>query len=115
MKGEKRTCTICNKDVEIVSETSHDDYDDQIMSCGHQSKRKPRASEESISLTEMVQSKVIEVRTIAQEGVPVLVSGPSGISKVASFSGFQGMINNTGQMVIDKLIINYSSRHRANF
>jgi len=82
--GEKRSCTKCNKEVEIVGETVHDDYDDQILSCGHSSKRTKRTNNESISLTERVQSDVIKIRTINEGGVPVLVSG--GISQVASFS-----------------------------
>lgn len=110
--GEKRPCTICNKEVEIIDEARHGNVVDQKLSCGHTPKRTIHTIEESLSLTEVVQGNAIKVQTIA-EGVPILVSGSSGVSQVVSFSGFQGTINNMGQMIINShdITVKYSPQH----
>jgi len=36
LKSKKKTrCATCNKTVEIVNYIPHEEYDDQIFSCGH--------------------------------------------------------------------------------
>jgi hypothetical protein len=34
-KIKKTRCATCNKTVEIVNHIPHEEYDDQIFSCGH--------------------------------------------------------------------------------
>jgi hypothetical protein len=52
----------------------------------------------------MVHSNVIKVQTIAEGGVPVRLSGSSGVSQVVSLSEFKGTINSIGQMIINAVI-----------
>lgn len=33
--GERKFCTICNKDVEIVKVIRNGNYEEQILSCDH--------------------------------------------------------------------------------
>lgn len=110
MIRQKRNCPICNKDVEITSIVADGEGNfREILSCTHTFKFANPHLDEAISISDMVKGEVVHVSTIA-EAVPVTVSGASGIPQFASFSGFQGLINNTGQIIIDKLVI-YSSQH----
>lgn len=76
--GEKRFCVKCNKDVEIINVIRHEDYEEQILSCGHTGRRVERELHEAISISDKVEANVIKVRTLT-EG-PILVSGESGTS-----------------------------------
>jgi hypothetical protein len=87
--GEKRFCVNCNKDVEIEKVIPHEDYDEQILSCGHTGRRKNRSlPPENVSLGEKLEANVIKFRTLT-EG-PILVSDNSGTS-IASGS-IQGIV-----------------------
>jgi hypothetical protein len=35
LKGERKFCVICDKDVEIVKVITHGNYEEQILSCDH--------------------------------------------------------------------------------
>lgn len=106
--GEIRPCTICKKEVEVVDEVRDGNVAHQKLSCGHPSERK------IINVQEIVQSKDVTIQTVGGEGVPVRVSGSSGISQLFSFSGLQGTFNTTGQLVVNQQnisISNYSPHH----
>lgn len=109
--GEKRPCASCNREVEIVNELMEGNVVHQTMSCGHTSDKTIINIQEYMHLKEMLQSDVIKVQTVARE-VPVRLTGEfSGVSQLASFSGFQGTINSIGQLSINNLNINYSSQN----
>ena len=76
--GEKRFCVICDKDVEIDKVIPHEDYDEQMLSCGHFGRPiNCSMPPENMSIGEKLDANVIKYRSL--EG-PVLVSDASGTS-----------------------------------
>ncbi|MDQ6864311.1 MAG: hypothetical protein M3044_10850 [Thermoproteota archaeon] len=106
--GEKRPCTKCNKEVEIVDEVKDGNIVHQRLSCGDTSDRTVHRIEERLSLKELVQDDIIRVQTLTKEGAPMQVSGSTGISQMISLAGFQGTLNNTGELVIDLHDFNFN-------
>ena len=77
--GEKRFCVICDKGVEINKVIPHEDYDEQILSCGHFGRRiNVSMPPEKVSIGGYLDANVIKYRSLV-EG-PLLVSGASGTS-----------------------------------
>ena len=63
--GEKRFCVICDKDVEIDNVIPHEDYDEQILSCGHFGRRINRSMPpENKSIGEKLDANVIKYRVL---------------------------------------------------
>jgi hypothetical protein len=58
--GEKRFCVICDKDVEIDKVLPHEDYDEQILSCGHFGRRINRTIEEKAEIKDEVKPVAID-------------------------------------------------------
>jgi hypothetical protein len=102
-------CPVCNRGEmreKVISDTKREWLCDNDE-CAHK-EAQVQPPRESVSIADMVQSRTIKVRTIQEGGVPVLVSGTSGISKFASLSSFQLDIKNTGQMFVNNMNITYS-------
>ncbi len=79
LMGEKRFCVICDKDVEIDKVIPHEDYDEQILSCGHFGRRiNISIPPEKVSIGGNLDANVIKYRSLV-EG-PLLVTGASGTS-----------------------------------
>ena len=71
--AEKRFCVICDKDVEIDKVIPHEDYDEQILSCGHFARRiNVSIPPEKVSIGGNLDANVIKYRSLV-EG-PLLVS-----------------------------------------
>jgi hypothetical protein len=96
--GEKRFCVVCNKDVEIDKVIPHEDYDVQILSCGHTGKRISRSIVEAIS-----NSKTITIESLG--ATPIKVSGDAGIQVYGTFSPL--IINQlNGNFIVDRDSVN---------
>jgi hypothetical protein len=91
----------------ITKVEHHDDYDLVEFNCGHTSHKFDRSIvEPTVSVSDSLTGEVVKISTLAADGVPVLVSGSSQVSKIASFSGFQARIDNTGQITnIENVVI----------
>jgi hypothetical protein len=98
--GEKRFCVTCNKDVEIDTVIPHEDYDEQILSCGHTGRRINRSIEETISISKKVaDSKTITIESIGN--APIKVSGDAGVQGYGLLTSLT--INNlNGNLILDR-------------
>jgi hypothetical protein len=113
MISQKRLCTTCNEEVEIINIISHDDYDEQVFSCGHRSKYVERKIDDTVLINEILEkSKRIKIELIStSSAVPVEVSGDSGtIATGLMHSVFNIHVEN-GNFIIEKPQIHNLSPH----
>lgn len=99
-------CPECHKDNEVVRVDEGIDSANGLpfglitLTCGHTHKLY-RVSKE----LKLLWNTKVSVKPVTKEGIPVAVSGGTS-TQIASFSGLQGFINNTGQFTVENLTLN---------
>lgn len=82
----------------------HEDYKEQVLSCGHRAKYIERAIQESISISDKVTaSKTIKIESLTN--TPILVSGDSGIKEYGIHFTLN-ITNFNGNLILDKNSVN---------
>jgi hypothetical protein len=111
--GQKRICTTCNEEVEIINIISHDDYDEQVFSCGHRSKYVERKIDDTILINDILEkSKMIKIELISSAStVPVELSGDAGIKVTGLMPSIFNINIENGNFVMEKPRIYNLSKH----